>query len=335
MAIRQIEKATLGEQDPALGAMNRSEFDGRHVDTALLVQELQTPPFFASNKLVIVTNAPFFTPRKGQAQESDDATEEETEEEPKDSAAVAQLTEVLKNSHPGTLVVFQATSVNMRQSLASLIKKRGAVYNFSSEKRADALQDAQIILKDEIKTQGVSIPAIAQQRIIALVGVDEKTPFVRRLRGEVAKLTAYKGYGGAVSLSDVDALVSRSAEAKVWDVTDALSRRDGAKALLHLQQIWQDGEEPLMILSVLAKHLRQLLLAKELLCAGFAPMDAAARLGGHPYVAKKVVDSAASFDIPELKAQLHRCLEIDTATKSGRGDIVLAIEMLLIDACQI
>lgn len=330
-ATQLVSQKVLQAVDSALLPFNHIVLDGRNGDSARIVQEMQTPPFFAEYKLIVVSHAPFFATKKATRKDEDADAEIE---EPTVTPASEQFSAVFKNPTPGVVTVFQADSVNMRLSLSALAKKHGAVYNFSAAKRNEAVQDAQFLLREALQERGLSMHPAAQQKFLGLIGVEEKAPFVRKLLQELDKLAAYKGYKGTVKAEDIDLLISRSAEAKVFDVTDALSQRDAQKALLALQQLWQDGEEPFMVLSMLSRHFRQLLLGKELLVAGFSQDDAAAKLGGHPFVTGKIVQAARAFNLPDLKSYLHSCFEIDHAAKTGQGEPVLGMEMLIVRACK-
>lgn len=329
-AAQLVSQKVLQTVDSSLLPFNHIGLDGRYGDMARIVQEMQTPPFFAEYKLIVVSHAPFFAAKKSTKKDEEDEETEEASETP----AAEQFSAVFKNPTPGVVTVFQADSVNMRLSLSALAKKHGAVYNFSAAKRNEAVQDAQYLFREALQERGLSMHSAVQQKFLGLIGIDEKAPFVRKLLQELDKLAAFKGYKGAVTAEDIDLLISRSAEAKVFDVTDALSLRDAQKALFAMQQLWQDGEEPFMVLSMLSRHFRQLLLAKELLVAGFSPDDAAAKLGGHPFVTGKIVQAARAFDLPNLKSYLHTCFEIDHAAKTGQGEPVLGMEMLIVRACK-
>ena len=330
-AAQLVSQKVLQAVDSSLLPFNHIGLDGRSVNSARIVQEMQTPPFFADSKLVVVSHAPFFTAKKATRKDDDN---ESDNEETLETTASEQFSAVFKNPTPGVITVFQADSVNMRLSLSALVKKCGVVYNFSAVKRNEAVQDAQFLLREALQERNLTMHPTTQQKFLGLIGVDEKTPFVRKLLQELDKLAAYKGYKGVVKAEDIDLLISRSAEAKVFDVTDALSLRDARKALLALQQLWQDGEEPFMVLSMLSRHFRQLLLGKELLVAGFSPDDAAVQLGGHPFVTGKILQAARAFDLADLKSYLHSCFEIDHAAKTGQGEPVLGMEMLIVRACK-
>lgn len=320
-AARLITSVALKGIDAALITLNLVDLDARNTPVSRLVQELATPPFMAVGKVVRVENSPYFAPRqsKGARLEAVDEAGEDT----------AELQSLFAAFPPGVTLIFKATAVNMRLKLTAAAKKCGAIYDFTSAKRADAIRDAQTMLQKELKRLGVAIEAQAASELLSLIGVDEKTPHVRQLWQEISKLAAYRGYTGVIILDDVVTLVPRSAEAKVFLFTDAFSHHNKAQALWYLRQLWQDGEEPLMVLSVFARHIRQMLLAREMLDEGLTAEEVARTLGGHPFVAGKLIAAARTFDPARLRELLVRCFDIDNKGKSGRADIAFALERLI------
>lgn len=313
--------------DEGLQSFNSVELDARSTPLQRVIQELQTPPFFATHKAVVVRQCPYFAPRRGKAKE---VLEEAQEGEDEVREDLTQLQAAFGSFPPGVIALFEATGVNGRSSLSAAAKRHGALYDFTTAKKADALRDAQFIIRDELKRLGLTMQPAAMSSLMQLVGVDEKTPHVRLLLNELEKLAAYKGFAGTITPNDVTALVSRTAEAKVFDVTDALSQRNRERALFHLQELWQDGDEPLMVLSVVAKHFRQLLLAREMLDEGMIPDDVAQAIGGHPYVAGKLVAASRSLKREHLDAIVDRCFAIDRQSKLGQLDIAFALERLFL-----
>jgi len=320
-ATKLITRRALEGLDAALGTLNLVDLDARTTPVSRLVQEIATPPIMATHKVVRVEHCPYFAPRqnKGARLEAVDEAGED----------VAGLQDLFAAFPPGVTLICKATAVNARMKLTAAAKKCGGVFDFTAAKRSDALRDAQTMLQQELKRLGVSIEAKAATELLNRIGIDEKTPHMRLLWQESSKLSAYKGYTGVITLDDVAALVPRSAEAKVFLFTDAFSQHNKAQALWHLKQLWQDGEEPLMVLSVFAKHIRQMLLAREMLDEGLGEEEAAKTLGGHPFVAGKLVAAARTFDPAELRKLLTSCFEIDNKGKSGRADTALALERLI------
>ncbi|MBT9152718.1 MAG: hypothetical protein DDT35_00940 [Firmicutes bacterium] len=237
-----INGAFIG-QDEALRSFNLVELDGEDPQLPRIRQEIQTPPFFAGHKVVRVRQAKFLKGTKAQEAEN----------------SKFPLAVTARN----TTLICEAESINQKSGL--LKGQQVHAVNFTFANRRDAALAAQTIVRRELAASAIEIDMQALNQIILLIGVNEKQPFVRSLLQEVQKIMAYKNFRGSISLADVNKLVTRSAEARLWDVTDALMAKKVEPALKHLHEIVQDGEEPLAMLGGLASFFRQLLLAKEMI----------------------------------------------------------------------
>jgi DNA polymerase III delta subunit len=54
----------------------------------------------------------------------------------------------------------------------------------------------------------------------------------------------------------------------------------------------------------------------------------------HPFVARKVTEQSANFQLPELERAFRRLLAIDLANKRGEADLEVALESYLAELTQ-
>ncbi len=112
------------------------------------------------------------------------------------------------------------------------------------------------------------------------------------LIGEIEKIGAY-AQGRRVTRQDIDAVAIPVIDAVVFQMTDALSRRQTDKAFSVLTDLLRLQQAPIMILAVLGKHFRQLYTARVALkaaraaggswsCGGCAPPTPPTNSGGGP-----------------------------------------------------
>jgi len=314
LASRAIIAKAFQGQDSALMSLNLVDLDGEDAQLSRVRQEIQTPPFFGGRKVVRVRQAKFFKPSK--TQEGEDAKSPLV-------VPAAQIT-----------LICEAESVSQKSSLLKGQKVQSI--DFSFPRRQDALGAAQVVVREELASSAMRIESAAASLLLELLGVNEKEPFVRTLLKETQKIMAYKNYSGTVTEKDVRALVTRSAEAKLWDVTDAITTKNSAKALKHVQEIVQDGEDPLAILGALSSFFRQALLAREMYDERLAlevAVSNLAKLNVHRFVAEKAYRAAPSFSRSLLEEWLTRCFTISQAIKLGKINAVLSLEMLICEAC--
>lgn len=159
---------------------------------------------------------------------------------------------------------------------------------------------------------------------------------------------------------DVETVVGKTKEDRIFDLTNALSEKNAKAALLALQSLLEQGEQPLMILAMISREIRLLLQASILTQSGKLPpvtpgmefpsfqknvypsVSAMAQgmarkedllVGKHPFVIFNALRHCRRFSCPVLIGYLDELLEMDRAMKSSATDPQLLLERFLIKAC--
>ena len=172
--------------------------------------------------------------------------------------------------------------------------------------------------------QGGSIEPAAAHRLAGLTGSD-----LRRLDQEIVKLIIYVNGQRAIDEKDVNLLVSDASLSSVFDLVDALGRREGQRATHELHHLLDQGENPLGLLAMIVRQFRLLILVNELQERGLSPDAMAKQLGQHPFVIKKLNEQVRHFSMANLEAIYRRLLEIEVEIKTGQTSDVLALDLLV------
>lgn len=155
---------------------------------------------------------------------------------------------------------------------------------------------------------------------------------LHRLLGELEKLCAYKQGSGAISKADIDAVVTRSLEANVFDLTRALSAGNCARALSVLKKLLQDKEKPELILGTLVGAYVDMYRVKLALEAG-ETSTAPAKLfsyKGREFRLRNAARDANALSPDALRRALDLCTAADRALKTGGAPAALVLERLLV-----
>lgn len=147
---------------------------------------------------------------------------------------------------------------------------------------------------------------------------------LRRLDGELAKLALF--CPGPIDVEAVHLLVA-SAEVTIFALLDAVAARKAGDALTALRHLYQQGQRPEAVVAQLASLARRLLIVTELARTGSVTPARAAANGLNPNVLSKLQRQARAFKPDELQRALERLLEADRASKTGRLDPELAVEL--------
>ena len=127
----------------------------------------------------------------------------------------------------------------------------------------------------------------------------------------------------------MNAVVPYAQQAIVFDLVDALGRRDGRTASQTLHHLLDAGEHPLGLMGMIARQFRLLIQVKELKEEGATPRDIAKALKLHPFPAGKLHNQATHFTAGQLEAVYRHLLDTDLAIKTGEIEADVALDLLV------
>ena len=163
---------------------------------------------------------------------------------------------------------------------------------------------------------GKSVDLAAAQRLIFISG-----DLMSRLIPEIEKIAAY-ARGDKVTPEDVEAVANHIPEAVVFEMTELIAQKKNNSAMSVLSELLADkNNEPIMMLAVLGKQMRQLYaarLAVEKSLSTKYVMDVCSMK--YDYIANKLITAARGFTLPQLKRAVELCAETDYRMKSSGAD---------------
>lgn len=148
------------------------------------------------------------------------------------------------------------------------------------------------------------------------------------INSECDKLISYTSE--TVTRSDIDRLVSKSADIRVFDITDAIIEGDTAKALAVLDDLSVQNTPVFQILYLLSGCFDKMLQCRLMLEESFSLKEISAKLDLHEYIVKKYISGAKKFSIDFLENMLMRTAEIDFNIKLGQTGDRFALEEYVI-----
>lgn len=179
-----------------------------------------------------------------------------------------------------------------------------------------ASQVQQFIVEESTKYNG-SIDSVAVRELQERVGSD-----LWRLHYEVKKLCHMNT---TITADMVVEHVEAPFNDTIFALTDAVGKKDAARATILLDKLMANGEPVQYILRMLSQHFSTLVQVKK---SG----TEASSLGLHSFVLQKAQAQCAQFTTQAL-LQLHwRLLEIDQESKTG-SDPVTLLHLFIVRAC--
>lgn len=134
-----------------------------------------------------------------------------------------------------------------------------------------------------------------------------------RVSVEVAKLIDYKG-SGELTAAEIDGLVYKDADYRIYEMTNAVSRRDFTKYCTVAADLKSKGFDEISIINGLFSHFRNLLSA---LSSPLSDARYAAETGAKEYAVKKSREQAAMIGANNLKNYINLFYKNIADVKSG------------------
>ena len=217
---------------------------------------------------------------------------------------------------PDSCLALVGEKLPANDALRKAVKAVGDVLEFQAPKTAE-MPDWVV---RQTRKLGGHIDISAARSLVQWVGDDQ-----RLLLREIEKLTTFRGRG-QIKAEDVELLCTRTVEAKVFDMVDAVAARRPGRVFDSLQDLYAAGEKPGGLLFRVLRHFQHLSKAVALREEGFSPSQVQAELGLKPYPAKKVVQQAEAYGVESIGRAMGVLAEADARMK-GKGDLPSEMEL--------
>ncbi|HTV66130.1 MAG TPA: DNA polymerase III subunit delta [Bryocella sp.] len=254
----------------------------------------------------------------------------------------AAIEAYFKDPNPGALLIFVADHISIpadarrmeltdrdryeriRETLGEFVP----VLEFARVEENDAVKWA----IDTANAEGMKLDNDAARELVDSLGGD-----MMMVANELEKLVLFVGEKRRITLGDVETLVLAAKQRSFYELTDAISSRDAARALAVLDAILStgDGEEAAIgHLYMLSRTFRQMLVILERNVRDSRALWQALWQGFRipPFAAEDVIRQARRFKSRrELTSAIRRVARADLALRSNPPSKRLVLENLVLD----
>lgn len=290
---------------PGLETLNDTTLEGATAQQ--IIDAAETMPMMCERRIVVVRDWAPLLPEKSKNEEAEVARMEKWLDDPPASCVT---------------VFYMREEPDGRKKMSGLLKKKAATVTF------ELLSDAELSkwCAKRLKSRGKKLSPRALSTLTYMAGRE-----LTRLSGELDKLSDYVGDERAeITEADVAAIVSASLEYNVFELINHLLNGDVQKGQQVANSLIQGGQNPVGVLAMLTRQVRQLAHMKCALDAG-KPVDAVQKqLKLHPYAAKQTARQCARLSANWLTALYERCVSYDFDVKSGRLRDRAALDALIL-----
>jgi DNA polymerase-3 subunit delta len=117
----------------------------------------------------------------------------------------------------------------------------------------DEAHDLETLVRDTLKTHGLSITPDARDLLVARIGADRAVS-----RGEIEKLALYAAGKSEIDAADVEAIVGDASQLTIDRILDGAAGGDARRAVAEYARAIASGESPQMIIAAAQRHLERL-----------------------------------------------------------------------------
>lgn len=266
-----------------------------------MVASAQTLPMFAEWRVVLVKNADRLS-----------------------AASLEAFMPYVQDPSPTTCLIFQGEKIDQRKKFFAELKKKGELVEFKR------LYENQLLpfLRGEAANLGKKLQPAAAEMLLYLSGNN-----LQELVSQIEKTATYVGKRDIIEVADVKTVVSDTRVDSVFELANSLGEKNLGKALRNLATLLGDGEAPLLILAVLARHFRQIWKVRELLDKKTQPQEIGKLAGINPYFLQGIIKQAKNYAVAELKGVFGKIFDLDFALKSSGGKPAMLMERFVMEVC--
>lgn len=285
--------------------LNHSLLDGKKITAADIARETAAVPVMADRRMVVVKNSGIFSNAKTA-----------------DFAAVCKLIGELPDYL--CLIFTEREFDKKKEKNLDTLKKHGEAVKF------DPLSEVQLErwLEKLFEDNGKTILRCDISTMLSLCGQNMAVLF-----NETAKLLSYIGEHTKITAEDIASVVSKSTEARIFDVIDNIALGKSKNVFDELYALKSMGENPSTVLSLISSRLGELLTVKQLISDKMSRDKIAEYLEPKrpAFVVGKLEEQGRRLSEDYLIKMTLKGPEYTAAVRSGKLDKWAAVEMYALE----
>jgi DNA polymerase III subunit delta len=289
-----LRKAVVGDGGASL---NEDQFTAGEVDVKSVIAAARTLPMFGVRRLVTVRGLERWD--KGDAEEKEGKG---VVHKPLD-----QLAEYAVGAPDTTTLLLLADKLDNRRRLVALAKKEGFLVACSSL----PMHALPAWVQKRAREHGHTLGAAAAQLLAELCGSDLSV-----VCDALERVELFVGQGAELTEAAVLQCVANMQPGSVWDLVNAVGRRDAGGALSALDRVFEPGQGPRLV-GLLCWSARQLIRFGAARRAGLSADDAARQAGVPPFKVRELEGQLRQLTLDRAERWLEALAQLDVDLKGG------------------
>ena len=281
---------------PENPSMNFTVYSGKKIDPKSLIQMVDTLPFLADHRLILIEESGFF------------------------KSADDQMIELLGTVPDETYLIFDEDAVDKRGRMYNAAVRAGYVAEFTTP---DDGMLRRWLVRNATRA-GHTMKDATAHGMLQWCGHD-----MFRLHHEMEKLISYCDPGSEITDAAIRAVCSRELKDTIFQLTAAIAQRQREDAFKAYRDLVGLETKPRQVLSMLRREFKLVWMTKALACQGDPPAEIARKARIHPAFINRYMNVQAAFDETQLLAVTDELTEIQALTHTGRADARFALESFM------
>lgn len=282
-------------------------FDGDSLNAGEVLDELNSLSFFSKQNVVIIHNVD--KPKKADLQALEDYF-------------------VKPNSR--SFLLMTATSFSAATNFYKKVEKVGVIMDIPAEKPWEREKTVAEWLHYTAAAMGKKISMPVCQALIKQAGSDQAV-----LEQELHKLVCYIGDRAEITLNDARAICLVTNTETIWQLGDAIFRRDAGTAIRIFRSLENEGSHFLSLLRQIRGQFQTGLQISSIISQGGTPDQVTALF---PYMKGGILDrnikTVREYGLNRYVKGLQLIDETDLQAKNSGGDTDLLTDMLIVRLTQ-
>lgn len=277
--------------------------DNIYIDDLLKVVE--TYPFFAEKRVVVVHNSNFF--KKGTKKDEG-----------------AKLIPYMENLPDTCVLIFIENEVEKNNALYKAVNKFYKVAEFTKLDN----KDINTWIKRELKNNNITMNNGVLNYFIE--NIDNN---MEQISNEIQKLSAFEFESGEVTIKDINDICSLSLESRVFELSNGVINGNALKACEIYKNLLSANESPFGVLYLLIMQFRTILMIKALKEENKTVQEIAKIIKSSDYRVKILMKDSSRFSLNDIKKIIILAQETDQNIKSGFMNEEVAVELFIMRLC--
>jgi DNA polymerase III subunit delta len=302
-AVAALRQAVLGSDSAPESVWNLTLLEGPSTGVAEILDSARTLPMLGSRRLVLVKNAEKL--REGDPQ---------------------PLRDYLQAPSPSSCVIFVAGpgKPDFRRSLFRTLQAGAMAVEFKLPREPAVPR----WIRERVRERAAEIEDEALALLEAHLGAD-----ILRIDQEITKVLDFLAPSRRITPAALAETLGAPGSRSIFELAEKVGAGETGEAIRLLRGLLAGGEEPVRLLSLIARQIRTLILGKALMQGGQRGRELALALGVPPIppVIEKTQRLIGRFPARAGAASLRRILRADRDLKGGAGKGPAILEGLVLD----